>query len=435
MTGAVTGPVARPADEPVAGRRMAWATVGMLWLVCFFNYADRQAIFSVFPLLKAEFGLSDLQLGVVASSFMWMYALSGPAAGWLSDRVSPRAVVLGALTFWSLVTAGTALAHSYAVLLVFRTLGGLGEAFYFPAAMALIGGWHGARTRSRAMSLHQSSVYAGTIAGGAMSAWIAQSHGWRTSFSVFGGCGVALAGILLVFLRDAPAGALEGRVAGTLDEALETEPGGSSAGLLAGIGDVLSRPRTLTMIAVFMGANFVAVIFLTWLPTFLSRKFHMSLAGAGWNSTVYLQVASVIGVLLGGVLADRSAARRLGGRQRVQAAALLCGVPFLFLTGWSLSLWGLIVGMIGFGFFKGMYDANIWASLYDVVPRKRRGVAAGTMNSLGWLGGGVAPIAVAAAASRVGLSATISASSLIYLVLAGTMFGLGRRLALPVSRP
>ena len=396
----------------------------MLWLVCFFNYADRQAIFSVFPLLKAEFGLSDLQLGVVASSFMWMYALSGPAAGWLSDRVSPRAVVLGALTFWSLVTAGTALAHRYAVLLVFRTLGGLGEAFYFPAAMALIGGWHGARTRSRAMSLHQSSVYAGTIAGGAMSAWIAQSHGWRTSFGVFGGCGVALAAILLVFLRDAPAGVLEGLAPGTL----EKEPGGSSAGLLAGIGDVLSRPRTLTMIAVFMGANFVAVIFLTWLPTFLSRKFHMSLAGAGWNSTVYLQVASVIGVLLGGVLADRSAAQRLGGRQRVQAAALLCGVPFLFLTGWSLSLRGLIAGMIGFGFFKGMYDANIWASLYDVVPVSRRGVAAGTMNSLGWLGGGVAPIAVAEAALRFGLSATISASSAIYLVLAGGMFALSRRL-------
>jgi hypothetical protein len=87
---------------------------------------------------------------------------------------------------------------------------------------------------------------------------------------------------------------------------------------------------------------------------------------------------------------------------------------------------GLILGMIGFGFFKGIYDANIWASLYDVVPVERRGVAAGVMNSMGWLGGGVAPIAVAAAAERFGLSSTISASSLIYLALAGVMFWIYR---------
>ncbi len=86
----------------------------------------------------------------------------------------------------------------------------------------------------------------------------------------------------------------------------------------------------------------------------------------------------------------------------------------------------MILGMIGFGFFKGIYDANIWASLYDVVPVERRGVAAGVMNSMVWLGGGVAPIAVAAAAERFGLSATISASSLIYLLLAGVMLWMYR---------
>jgi MFS family permease len=388
----------------------------MLWLVCFFNYADRQAIFSVFPLLKAEFGLSDVQLGVVASCFMWMYALAGPAAGWVSDRISPRTVVLAALAFWSLVTAGTALAHSYSTLLVFRTLGGLGEAFYFPAAMSLIGMYHGPETRSRAMSLHQSSVYAGTIAGGAVSAYIAESHGWRMSFTVFGACGVLLALVLLVFLKEPAV------------RQFETIPNDSRAGLLHGVTDVLRNRRVLMMIGVFMGANFVAVIFLTWLPTFLSRKFHMSLANAGLSSTVYLQIASVVGVLLGGVLADRLASRRRGGRQLVQALGLLCGVPFLFLTGWSLSVRGLIAGMIGFGFFKGIYDANIWASLYDMVSVERRGVAAGVMNSIGWLGGGIAPIAVAAAAKRFGLSATISASSAIYLLLAGAMFWIYRLL-------
>ena len=116
-----------------------WALVGMLWFVCFFNYADRQAVFSVFPLIKQQMQLSDVQLGIVGSSFMWMYALFGPFAGWLCDRLPRRRLVLGALVFWSAATAATALTHSYGQLVMCRALGGLGEAFYFPAAMSLIG--------------------------------------------------------------------------------------------------------------------------------------------------------------------------------------------------------------------------------------------------------------------------------------------------------
>src|SRR5271163_4484122 len=88
-----------------------WVVIAMLWFVCFLNYADRQAIFSVFPLIKQQLGLSDLQLGIVGSSFMWMYALSGPFAGWLCDRLPRKSLVLGALIFWSLITAATALSR------------------------------------------------------------------------------------------------------------------------------------------------------------------------------------------------------------------------------------------------------------------------------------------------------------------------------------
>jgi MFS family permease len=380
-----------------------WWLIAMLWLVCFCNYADRQAIFSIFPLLRTDLHLTDLQLGVVGSSFMWMYALAGPLAGWLSDRVSPRNVILGALAFWSVVTGATAVCHSFGSMVLFRTLGGLGEAFYFPAAMALIGMYHSASTRSRAMALHQSGVYAGTIGGGALSALIAQDHGWRSSFFLFGAAGVVLMVILAVALRRPPQ---------------KNVPSSEShADFFSGVRNVLASGRVLTLIGVFIGANFVAVVFLTWLPTYLYTRFHLSLANAGFSATAYLQMASVTGVLLGGMLADRFAAKLTGGRQLIQAAGLFLGVPFLFLTGWSLSMAGLIMGMIGFGFFKGMYDANIFASLYDVIPVERRGVAAGTMNSLGWLGGGFAPILIAKAAGRYGLGVCMSATSLIYLCL------------------
>jgi MFS family permease len=393
----------------------------MLWCVCFCNYGDRQAIFSIFPLLRSDLSLSDLQLGIIASSFMWMYALAGPLAGWVSDRISPRTVILGALTFWSIVTAGTALCHSVGPMITFRTLGGLGEAFYFPAAMALIGMYHGASTRSRAMALHQSSVYAGTIGGGALSALIAQRHGWRLSFVIFGAVGVLLGVMLSLCLRKPPVPAHE-------------TPGNRENDFRNAAVQILRSGRFLTLAAVFVGANFVAVVFLTWLPSYLFNKFHMSLAEAGFNSTAYLQIASVTGVLLGGVLADRVAQHHVGGRQMIQAAGLLCGVPFLFLTGYALSVTTLIAGMIGFGFFKGLYDANIWASLYDVIPEERRGVAAGMMNSLGWLGGGFAPLLIAAAASRYGFSACLSATSAIYLLLSIVLIVLIRSMRTAASQ-
>jgi len=391
--------------------RYAWLVVAMLWFVCFFNYADRQAIFSLFPLLKTEFGLSDVQLGIVAACFMWAYAIFGPVAGWITDHVSRSRVIVGALSFWSVMTGATAWVHSYHALVLMRALGGLGEAFYFPAAMSLIASYHGTATRSRAMSLHQSSVYAGTIAGGAMSAYVAERSGWRSSFEVFGVLGMLLALVLLFFLRD-PATLVDDTAQAVPDD--ERVGGGFVNNLL----EMAGNKSVLLMIAVFMGANFVAVIFLTWMPTFLQRKFNMHLGAAAFNSTAYIQAASVIGVIAGGFLADFFCRRWTGGRQLVQSIGLLGGVPFLFYTGHTLTVRVLIISMLGFGLFKGLYDANIWASLYDFVKPERRGFATGLMNSLGWLGGGFAPIVVAAATSRYGLSDCISMTSAIYLLLA-----------------
>jgi len=195
-----------------------------------------------------------------------------------------------------------------------------------------------------------------------------------------------------------------------------------------GLREVLENRMVLLLVVVFMAANFVAVVFLTWMPTFLNQKFHMSLALAGFNATAYLQVASVAGVLCGGLLADGLRRRLPGGRLLAQSIGLLCGVPFLFLTGWAIRVPLLIVGMAGFGYFKGIYDANIFAGLYDVVPIHRRGSAAGVLNSLGWLGGGFAPLLIAIAAARFGFSACISATAAIYLAISLLLYAGSRRL-------
>jgi MFS family permease len=157
------------------------------------------------------------------------------------------------------------------------------------------------------------------------------------------------------------------------------------------------------------------------MPSFLYRKFHLGLAMAGVSGTVYLSLASLLGVLFGGTLADALVKRQVrrgrstrGIRMFTQSLGLLCGVPFLFLAGWSIAMSTVILAMIGFGLFKGLYDANIWASLYDVVPIERRGGAVGLMNSLGWIGGGTAPVAIAIASEHYGMSACISATAAIY---------------------
>jgi MFS family permease len=180
-------------------------------------------------------------------------------------------------------------------------------------------------------------------------------------------------------------------------------------------------PMVWILIAVFVGANFVAAIFLTWMPSFLNRKFGMSLTMSGLNATAWLQMASVLGVLSGGWLADRLAWRYAGGRMMIQSLGLFLGVPFIFLTGWTMSVPVLVLAMMGFGYFKGLYDANIWASLYDVVPVTRRATALGFMNSIGWLGGGIAPVAIAAMSAHYGMSACLSATSLVYLLFGGVM--------------
>jgi MFS family permease len=345
---------------------------------------------------------------------MWVYAASGPLAGIIGDRVRRKTLIISGLIFWSLVTIATALSTEYWHLVLFRALEGFGEAFYFPASMSLISDYHGPSTRSRAMSLHQSSVYAGTIAGGAVAGYMGEFYGWRSSFYIFGALGCVLGLVLIALLRETQRGEAEASEHATLNW--------HEAGLMDGLRRLLSNRVVLLLIAVFVGANFVAMIFLTWMPSFLFRKFNMSLSMAGLNSTAWLQIASVLGVLTGGYLADRWATRRPGGRMAVQGLGLLAGVPFLFLTGWTLSIPILVLAMAGFGFFKGMYDANIWASLYDVVPPERRATALGFMNSIGWLGGGFAPVAIAAASAQYGMSACISATSVIYLAMGLLMF-------------
>jgi sugar phosphate permease len=268
------------------------------------------------------------------------------------------------------------------------------------------------------MSLHQTGVYAGTIAGGAAAGWFAQHYGWRSPFVFFGALGIAAACLLLTTLREPERGA---------SDAKADAPGAKARPARIGevAREVLGNPTVDLLILAFIGANFVAVVFLAWMPSFLYQKFSMSLTMAGWSATAYFQTASVAGVFAGGILADRFSRARIA----VQAFGLLLGMPFVFLTGWTRAIPTLILAMTCYGFFKGMYDANIFAGLYEVVAFDRRAVAAGLLNSLGWLGAGFAPVLIAKLSAHYGMSACLSATAGIYLVSAALLGAASMRVA------
>jgi MFS family permease len=151
--------------------------------------------------------------------------------------------------------------------------------------------------------------------------------------------------------------------------------------------------------AAFLLANFVATIFLTWTPTFLAEKFDFRLSTAGLSGSVFIHLASAFSVPFGGLLADRLARRMAGGRICVQAIGLLLGSLPIVFVGMTGNVAVLLLSMTIFGACKGLYDANIFASLYDVIDPRARATAAGFMNTIGWGGGALGPLFVGWSAS------------------------------------
>jgi MFS family permease len=396
-----------------------WWVVFMLWFVCFLNNGDRQAIFSIFPKLSSLYGFDKVQLGLIGSAFMWVYAFGSPIAGYVGDHLKRKNLVLGGCFFWSLVTMATAWCSQLWQFITVRALVGFGETFYFPASMSIISDYHGPKTRSKAMSFHQSSVYAGSIVGSSITALIAERHSWQLGFYLFGGVGVILSIVLFAFLREPRRG--------QMDQSNSAAPPPSPLQVRQTALAIFSKPTAIFLMLAFFGANFVSTIFMAWTPTFLVEKFHFSLVGAGFSGSAFILLACAVGSPLGGIIADRLSRRFLAGRMLVQASGLLFGSVFVFLIGTTSNVATLLMSMICFGLGKGLYDSNIFASIYDVVDLRARSTAAGLMNTIGWSGGSLGPIVVGwiakhgSGSSVQNMSHAIAATGLVYIFSAGLL--------------
>lgn len=377
-----------------------WGVVGMLWCVVLLNYADRQALSGTLPLISRDMHLAPHQQGMLGAAFAWVYGLCSPFAGRIVDRVRRSSAVLTGLHVWSAICAVTAFAPNFGSLLALRAGEGLGETAYFPASVSLISEYHGDSTRSRALAIHQTGVYVGIVGGTTAAGLIGQRFGWRASFAVFGILGIVLGLVLRFSLHDR-----------SRDVTAVSAPPPISK-----VAAELASGKVVCLVLAFICANGVASVLFVWLPTYVHERFRQDLAVSGFSATAFAQAGSLVGALAGGYLADKAKQRMSSGRIVVQAAGLLLGIPFVVASGVAGSLAIAVVAFAGWGICKGLYEANIWASLFDVTPREMRGTVVGVTNMAGWLfGAGTAPIAVGYLAEHASLGVAIASTALLYI--------------------
>lgn len=388
----------------MTGRRGAWVAVGLLWVVVLLNYLDRQVIFSLFPLLRADLRLSDAELGLVSSSFLWVYALASPLAGYLSDRLGHRRLVLFSLVVWSLVTALTGLARSFGELVLARAAMGLSEACYIPAALALIASRHSEATRARAVGIHQSGIYFGIVLGGMGGGWMGEHYGWRPVFYLLGAAGVVYGLLLTRLLKRG-----------------EQEETAARESFVAAAAELLRTPGFKIVLLVFAVTSLANWLVYTWLPLFLYERFSLSLTSAGFASTFYVQVMAVVGILAGGWISDRWTRRQPRARVWVQAAGLAIAGPFLILSGMASTPVLLYMALVAFGFGRGVYDSNIMPVLCRLVGDDRRATGYGLLNFAGVMVGGLAAYGAGLVKSTVGLAGAMQMAGALVLLCAGVL--------------
>ena len=377
-----------------------WILIGLLWLVAFLNAADRNILIAVLPQLKTEFGLSNSQLALLGSAFFWVYAVGAFIAGRIGDSVRRSRVIIVGLIFWSVATGTSALATGFALLLAMRALVAVGESAYYPTATALIGDWHKPQMRSRALSLHQTAVFAGAGLGAVATGYIAELFSWHAPFLLFGAIGLVHAVVLFKTLKDAP-------IRHTAVEADKpAEP----------IGIVLRIPPAVMLCLIFALATGASTGVTFWAPFYVNKELGMNLADSAWVGAATINIAGFMSVPLGGLLADTLAKRTPIGRFLTLAIGLgLAGVLLLPLLGVRTAL-GIGVVLVATSVAKGLFDGCIYAAMHDVVPPHARATAVGMMTMIGFFGAGATPLIVAGIGDVFGMRAGIVAMAGLYFV-------------------
>lgn len=378
----------------------AWLVVALLWPVALLNYLDRQVLATLQPAIGADIGavLNSGNFGRLMGIFLWIYGAMSPLSGLIADRLNRKVLIVCSLGVWSAVTLLMGHAQDFSQLYWMRALMGLSEALYIPAGLALIADYHPGRTRSLAVGIHMTGLYCGQALGG-FGALAAAEISWRATFQMLGISGVAYSLVLAVLLKERraklPAATLLAALAGM----------GKSLWALFSIG------AFFVILVYFAAPSAPGWVMKNWLPTLfakmnpdtvrtllpLVRDFtdaEIASKVAKPLSTIIIAAAGFVGVISGGILADRWASRNVKGRIYTGAIGLALTVPALLALGYGHSP-GLACGaavLYGIGF--GLFDANNMPILCQFVPPRLRAAGYGFMNLVAVSAGAVSTEAI-----------------------------------------
>lgn len=387
--------MSKPISPPPTLARTAWLVVLLLWPVALLNYLDRQMLASMKTSMMGDIPTigSEANWGFMLGQFKWVYAFLSPIGGYVADRFSRRLTICGSLFVWSAVTWWTGRVTTYDELLWARAFMGISEAFYIPAALALIADYHTGHTRSRAVGLHQMAIYCGVIAGG-FGGYVADAPdlGWRFAFAACGIFGMAYALPLVFLLRDAPGSgkAPAGKPAQGLGDFADVPAAPAKTTPAQAVRELLTNPSFILLVLYFTLPALAGWVVRDWMPAILKQEFGIGQGHAGVTATLYWQVAAIFGAIAGGWLADRWMDRHERGRIFVSAIGMGLIVPAIFGVGNAGTLGVAVAFLILFGLGWGFFDCNNMPILCQIVRPELRATGYGIMNFASISCGGLA---------------------------------------------
>ena len=399
-----------------------WFLLLFLWVAFFLHQGTRQIYNAILPQIQDAFGVDSTKMGIVATIFTLTYGICAPLSGFASDFLKRKyMVIVGLGVFCSGIFISGWVSSIGLMIVFYGLLNGAGQAFYYPAACSLLGQLH-EKTRATALAIHQTALYAGIVICSCVSGMFADIpsvgslDGWRIPFILFGGIGIVWAVMLVFLMRDTkPIHHAEG--------AATAEKASFKDAFLV----MFRKPAAISLALGFGMMIYVDCGFKTWMPTFLQEHFKMDAAVAATNAVIWHYAGAFVGVMLGGRITDKLAKTRKTIRFEANIIGLLCGAPFIYLMANTPSQTLCCIAMAAFGLCRGVYDSNLFASLFDVVAPRYRASASGLMLCFAFIIGSSAPAVLGWIRDEFGMNYGIASLSGFYLA-GGLIILVGRNL-------
>ena len=386
-----------------------WTLLGVLWLTYLFLHGTRQIFAATLPQIKADFlsiGVTDAQLGGVFTVFFVVYACCLPFSGIAADLLRRKWVVIAGVVLFSCGTFLSSLAGGIGLfILSYGIVTSIGQSFVGASSTSLISQYH-VETRATAFSVYQSALYLGVIAFSAISGSLSGMGpgAWRVPFRVFGLAGLAIAVLLVFILNDRhPSAAARGPA---------KERSFKEAATI-----LFRRPSALLTAFSLVMFCYVGGAYNAWMPAHLKAAFEgITPASAAFNAVAWHFGGAFVGVAVGSRFSDRFAKRRPSVRLETLIVGLVAAAPFVLATAYAPSFVLCCVAMALFGIFRGIYDSNLFAALFEVIPPRYHAAGAAIAFSFAFLFGSFSTTILGWMREHLSSQLGLASLAVVYLV-------------------